>query len=224
MAQGIKGSSPPCVICGEPSVARGWCNKHHKRWLKHGDPLVGRAGDYSTESPDGTPEVWRLVVGYEGWYEVSDHGRVRRVQGPTAGRLLEGFWFKGYLRVILTRLGGQRYAFVHQLVLDAFVGPCPDSLVCNHKDGDKGNNRPTNLEWVTHQENKDHAVRTGLWQPFHGEDHPRAKLTTAQVMEIRRLTEPAQDAAARYGVSVGTIHSIRRGQTWRHLTGEEAHG
>jgi hypothetical protein len=225
MAQGIKGSSPPCSIpdCDNRQVARGWCDKHWKRWRKHGDPMV-RPGEYSTESPDGTPETWLPVVGYEGWYEVSDHGRVRRVAGATAGRLLAGFSFNGYVRVPLTRHGQMEHYFVHQLVLAAFVGPCPDGLVCNHKDGDKANNRPANLEWVTHQENKDHAVRTGLWQPFHGQDHPRAKLTGAQVAEIRRLTgsEPTEVTAARFGVSKGTILSIRRHTTWRNLTGKEA--
>lgn len=56
---------------------------------------------------------------------------------------------KGYLRV---GIGGKRY-FVHSLVLEAFVGPCPEGFECNHKDRNRSDNRLENLEWVTHQDN-----------------------------------------------------------------------
>lgn len=51
---------------------------------------------------------------------------------------------------------------VNRLVLEAFVGPCPDGHESNHKDGIKSNNDSENLEWVTHSENVQHAYRLGL--------------------------------------------------------------
>jgi hypothetical protein len=93
-------------------------------------------------------------------YEVSDRGRVRRtdttrIKRPTPDR-------KGYLRVFLYHDGRKRTRFVHQLVLRAFVGPCPLGQEANHRDGVKSNNRLANLEYVTPSENNQHAWDTGL--------------------------------------------------------------
>lgn len=112
-------------------------------------------------------ERWLPVVGWEGWYEVSDHGRVWRVaprpRGGRAEQLLAGSTNrKGYWEISLRRHGQQRKAFIHQLVLWAFVGPKPEGQECNHKDGNKANNRLGNLEWVTPKGNTDHAVKAGL--------------------------------------------------------------
>jgi hypothetical protein len=165
-------------------------------------------------------ETWRPVVGYEGWYEVSDHGRVRRVRGATAGhiRAVDVGRF-GYCSVGLWKNGHKKRAFIHSLVLEAFVGSRPAKHTCNHKDGDKANNRPSNLEWVTMGANHLHAFRTGLREPNHGERHPIAKLTTDQVLEIRRLAglELGKSLAERYGVTKQTISKIQRGQRWSHL-------
>jgi hypothetical protein len=116
---------------------------------------------------DATPETWRSVVGWEGWYEVSDQGRVRRVaarpRGGHAEPLLAGsLTKKGYRAVNLRRGGRSRKYFVHQLILTAFIGPKPEGQECNHKDGDKANNRLGNLEWVTPKGNTEHAAMAGL--------------------------------------------------------------
>src|SRR5258706_15767097 len=90
-------------------------------------------------------EHWRPVPGWEGYYEVSDLGRVRSVTrmtrgrfGPTRyqGRFLKSSWRgrKGgnYLGVQFTRLDERKYFYVHSLVLLAFVGPKPDGFECCH--------------------------------------------------------------------------------------------
>lgn len=170
---------------------------------------------------DATPETWRPVMGYEGWYEVSDHGRVRRVgggRGAKVGRIIaQDITKDGYRRVAL-RLRNHRASFlVHRLVLEAFVGPCPDGLQCNHRDGDKAHNRPANLEWTTQRANNDHAFRTGLRRMPAGERHYAAKLTTEDVAEIRRLTsvETHRVTAARFGIRESQVSRIRRGENWR---------
>lgn len=205
-----------CTIpdCNDPHWARGYCGKHYQRWAKHGTPLP-----YTMQPPtDG--EQWLPVVGYEGLYEVSDLGRVRRVaEGPGtwAGRVLRDVLAgKGYRAVELYRSGKHRRRYIHQIVLDAFVGPCPAGQEVNHKDGDKTHNRPGNLEYVTQLGNSQHASRTGLMR--HSERHPHTKLTAEQVAEIRRLYRPriysTHRLAREFGVCAQTIHNIITGKVW----------
>lgn len=110
-----------------------------------------------------TVETWRPVVGFEGFYSVSDHGRVRRdIRGKRthAGRMISLVPTSAeYFNVTLTKPGGTRMCrYVHQLVANAFHGPCPPKHEVNHKDGNRVNNRPANLEYVTHSENVRHAI------------------------------------------------------------------
>lgn len=103
-------------------------------------------------------EYWLPVVGYEGLYEVSDLGRVRsprKVLLPHVGR-------NGYLTVGLSKQGWQRTLRVHRLVLEAFVGPCPQGMEClHHPDPDKANNSLGNLRWGTRAENMEHQQADG---------------------------------------------------------------
>lgn len=118
-----------------------------------------------------TEERWLPVVGYEGLYEVSDQGRVkslqRRVRDRKGFRLVRerilrwnqnGF---GYHTVVLCREGSKKTRSIHQLVLEAFVGPRPDGAVACHNDGNPTNNQPSNLRWDTQSNNLYDAVRHG---------------------------------------------------------------
>ena len=100
-------------------------------------------------------EIWRPCP--DAPLEASHLGEVRR----TNGRMVGIHWSGGYPKV----KSGRRNYFVHRLVARAFFGACPSWLECNHKDGDKGNSRVTNLEYVTHAENSAHAWRIGLTPP-----------------------------------------------------------
>ena len=103
-------------------------------------------------------EVWRRVSGFQN-YDVSTMGRVLR-----RGKFLSGCaGTGGYATVTLRSRGRRKTAYLHRLVLEAFVGKCPDGHECNHKNGDKLDNRLENLEWVTPKENTNHAIRIGLW-------------------------------------------------------------
>lgn len=179
----------------------------------------------SVPSMADATERWLPVVGHEGWYEVSDHGRVRRVvRGPSTK---PGYILKprpstqGYLRYVLSRHAQKRHCTAHELVLEAFVGPRPDGHECNHKDTNKANNHLANLEWTTPKANTNHAIDRGRWAPGWRkgtrEGHGRTKLTWEKAREIRRLagSEPAWKTAARFGVSIRTVHDIRRGRAWR---------
>lgn len=99
-------------------------------------------------------EEWRPITGWEGLYEVSHRGRVRSV-GKGKGRrppgrvLCQRYNRDGYLRVRLTRNRQEWNPYVHALVLAAFVGPRPIGHDIDHKNGDRGDNRLENLEYVT---------------------------------------------------------------------------
>ena len=116
------------------------------------------------------PEEWRDVVGYEGYYQVSNIGRVRSLTRTVISRGIHGDFSyvvrgrlmtpgtgsqHGHLGVHLSRNGEKACKFVHRLVLEAFVGPCPAGMVCRHfPDRNPANNRLENLQWGTPLENE----------------------------------------------------------------------
>lgn len=119
-------------------------------------------------------ETWRAVVGLEGKYEVSNLGRVRSLNrkigdGRRGTRLKRGKMLSqsanvksGYLYVGLGQNGKR---LVHRLVLESFVGPCPDGMECCHNDGDRTNNRVDNLRWDTRYGNCQDIRAAGThWQ------------------------------------------------------------
>lgn len=160
-------------------------------------------------------EEWREIPGLLG-YEASSEGRIRRT--VAVGRyganhvLSQNVSEPGYPRVNLQLL-------VHGLVARAFLGTRPKGRFINHKDGNKRNAAADNLEYVTPSDNAVHAYTLGL-QPC-GERHGRARLTDAQVAEIRTqyggLAGEQSRLAEVYGVSQGLISQIVRGEIWTHL-------
>ncbi len=105
-------------------------------------------------------EIWKDIEGYEGLYQISNLGRVKRLDRYVKGRwgnyyLLNGKLIKerktkdGYLRVGLQTGKKQKMFAIHRLVAKAFI-PNPDNLPqVNHKDENKENNCVDNLEWCT---------------------------------------------------------------------------
>lgn len=178
-------------------------------------------------------EEWRPVVGFEGFYEVSNVGRVRStdtfLEIPASsqcrahlrrrrGRILKTcLTTGGYPSVYLwKRHEGRRYA-VHELVLPAFSGPRPEGHYGCHHDGNPLNNTAENLYWGTPKQNADDKRRHGTHRE--GEDMPWAKLTEEDVRRIRRLAGAftQQELADEYGVYQQTISKIVRGEHWRHV-------
>lgn len=178
-------------------------------------------------------EIWKPVPGYEEWYEVSNHGRVRswysnsrrgagrRAEQP---RLLKPKTHErtGYLVFTPRKNGVQKDYLVHHAVAYAFIGPRPEGMHINHKDGVKTNNNVGNLEYLTPRENMEHA-RDELGIPIlqAGERHPLSKLTEKQVLEIRSKYPKGnitfRQLAEKYGVSVATISAVVHRYNWNHI-------
>jgi hypothetical protein len=171
-------------------------------------------------------EEWRPVVRYEGWYEVSSLGRVRRIAGGKGTRgkayVLKPWRLHGYPVVRLYDSESRpNNCFVHLLVARAFCETAPNWTEVNHKDGRHDNNAASNLEWVTHSANMSHALKLGLIRlpDNRGQRSARSLLTEAAVHQIRALhnIKSRQQLAEQFGVTMGCIDKVIYRRTWRHL-------
>lgn len=176
-----------------------------------------------------TPERWLPVVGYEGAYEASDHGRVRsvdRIGGrgrKYKGRVLRpGLDSSGsHLVVALCRDGRPKTYMVHVLVMLAFVGPPPVGLEICHNDGDGTHNALTNLRYDTRSANMLDRVKHGVM--VQGSRCYNAQLTESDIPEIRKRLangESPASIASDFPVTRAAIYGIRDGRTWKHVAGE----
>lgn len=126
----------------------------------------------------------------------------------------------GYRRIELRRDGVARKFYVHDLLLSAFVGPCPDGMLARHLDGTRANNTPGNLEWATPKDNQNDRVRHGTHS--RGERNPNAKLTNEQVAAIRQLvaggtTLTQVEIGRMFGVQ--QVSNMLHGRTYRDAGG-----
>lgn len=109
-------------------------------------------------------ELWAEVVGYEGSYKVSTHGRVYSISRDV---ILKTFptGTVAYLYARLSRNNKPKHFAVHRLVATAFIANPERKAMVNHRDGNKLNNNACNLEWVTCSENHRHAYAAGFRTP-----------------------------------------------------------
>ena len=146
-------------------------------------------------------------------YSVSDHGEVRGPRGWTlTGDLVKG----GYHRV---NIRGS-HMLVHRIVARTFIGPIPDGLEVNHKDGNKSNNRADNLEFVTPSENVRHSIAVLKTERAPGEANGHAKLTDALIVEIRHAWDAGETRASialRFGIDKSHAWRIGTRRAWRHV-------
>jgi hypothetical protein len=165
-------------------------------------------------------ERWLAVPGYEGRYEVSDHGRLRYLRqiskeydvALTQAKILAVVrQSSGYLIVSLWMDNKVKTIGVHRLVLTAFVGPPPAAHIAAHWDGVRDNNRLENLRWATQSENMQDKRRHGTQQT--GERASRWTLTEEQVRTIRGMPGSHRGLGKIFGVSHTQIGRIKRGQT-----------
>lgn len=189
---------------------------------------------HSTFTPD-PPQAgveYRDVAGFPG-YRVGDDGSVwscwKKVQahrrlilsvlGSEWKRLRGTRDRRNRLSVQLCRDGRHIRRFVHRIVLEAFVGPCPPGMECCHfPDRDTTNNALANLRWDTRKANCSDKVKHGT--DGAGERNPRARLTSAQVVEVRKLAAAGvqhAQLAQQFGVAKSTIGYVIARGTWKNL-------
>lgn len=177
-------------------------------------------------------ESWKPIAGYEGLYEVSDHGRVRSLDhtrtfsnrwGGTNSATVKGRILKpqpqrtGYLHVGLCKDGVVKYERVHRLVATAFLDNPGGLPEVNHKDEDKANNGANNLEWCDRRYNNTFG---SLRDRQKGAGNMHARLTDDAVLEIRnKLDNGASTSmvAREYGISTSHTSAIKYRKRWGWL-------
>jgi len=158
-----------------------------------------------------TREFWRNIYGYKGLYQVSNKGRVRSCKYNKVRILKMGKNNKGYLYVNLCANGGYRSFSVHRLVASIFVNG-DKSLTVNHRDGNKENNIPSNLEWVTMEQNQKHFIENHI-EKISGENNGKSVLKKEDIQIIRQLFDEndchsARSLSFRFNVSKQRIRKI----------------
>ena len=156
-------------------------------------------------------EIWKDIEGYEGLYQVSNLGRVKSLSKyDRLGRLhVERIKStvnngNGYLSVNLKHNGKQVMRTVHRLVADAFIQNKLSLPEVNHLNGDKTDNRVSNLEWCTHSENMQHSVDNGL----HSDFGQRRVIC----VELNLMFDTVKDAEQWVGVKGSRISNVCRGK------------
>ncbi len=170
-------------------------------------------------------ERWKDVVGYEGLYQVSDIGRVKRMvsikcKKERIRKLV--ITNDGRYSVSLYRNNKGQGMLVHRLVLMAFVGFPNCNEITRHLDGNPTNNNLYNLRWGTHKENHADSVRHGTnTQPpmvdNSGSKNGRSKLTESQASKIRTMAKNSKhtqrEIAEIFGITQQTVSDIKVGRS-----------
>ena len=158
-------------------------------------------------------EIWKPIKDYEGLYEISNTGLIKRNNKI----LKNGMMTRGYHKIVLCNGKTKKQFGVHRLVAQHFIPNPYNKPFVNHINCVKTDNNVENLEWVTEKENVKHAKENGLYHK--GEEHYRTKLTEKDVIAIRRLgvVRTQTELAKCFNVQPSTIGKIVRRERWKHI-------
>lgn len=159
-------------------------------------------------------EIWEPIKGYEGLYEVSNLGRVKRLPYSIIGKGIRNFKGgilkgsiarNGYVRVTLTKDGVNRFFHVHRLVAEAFIEN-PDKLpFINHIDENRTNNRINNLEWCTCQYNNTYGDARKRFAASYSANHTYPVKMYSLYGELIKTFPSAREASKAMGVTKNSI-------------------
>lgn len=177
-------------------------------------------------------EQWKDIPGYEGYYQASNHGRVRSVDRVTRAKLngtrvtrgrMSNYKMRpsGHHAVSLSVEGKASWVFVHRLIYMAFMGPIPDGHDVHHINEIKTDNHVGNLVAMSHSDHMTYHS-TSEKCPVRGERNSHNVLSREQVLEVVGLLDNStlsqQEIAERYGVNARTVNCINTGTSWNWLT------
>lgn len=176
--------------------------------------------------------MFQPVVGYEGVYEIDQTGLVRRCGSK---KVLSTNYCQSYAYVSLSVNNKQKRMNIHRMVAMAFIPNDGDKEQVNHINGNKHDNRLSNLEWVTRSENAIHAWATGLIKPTekflkqvanNGRMHSRCVVGTHKITGDTIEFESAMGAARHLNGHQGNITLCCQGKKktiygykWRYKNG-----
>lgn len=161
-------------------------------------------------------EQWKDIDGFEGLYQVSDAGRVRRVGGVVLRGAVKNH---GYVEVALWRGSRATHVLVHRLVLLAFVGLPEANQEARHRDGSRLNNASNNLAWTGRATNMRDQYAHGTRIASHW--HPLSAFSAEMVEWIRESPQSGAAIARALGVDVTTVCRARRGVTYSVMNRSE---
>ena len=172
-------------------------------------------------------EKWTGVIyndiDYSEWLEVSNYGRIRNPKTGTMRKLnilKTGYYFVSFSMGSRSK---KKTIRVHKAVLESFKGRDANREFVNHIDGNKLNNHIDNLEWVTPQENAQHALDNGLLVIYSGEEHGSSILSNEDVFYIRENYKPycrengARALGRKFNIEHSSIVGICQRKTWKHI-------
>jgi len=167
-----------------------------------------------TECREG--EVWRDITGYETLYQISNYGRVKSLANSNSRQekiLKQQFQRDGYMRVTLYKKGLKRKRFsIHRLVAMAFIPNPFGKEQVNHQNGDKLDNRLSNLNWMTSKENIAHAHEKGLIR-----QNKNPVIATHLDTGEQRLFKSQQEASKELGVYPKNVSNVINGRI-KHIS------
>jgi hypothetical protein len=165
-------------------------------------------------------ELWENVVGYEGLYKVSNLGRILAIKHRNKIRLAQKN-YDGYMRIELSKEGVNTIYGVHVLVAIAFIPNPENKPTVNHKWGIKHDNRASELEWATQEEQMQHAHDIGLVKIKKAEEHFYSKVSNEIAMAIFNSMLSYKVLSEKYNISRKIISNIKRGYTYSSVTGKK---
>lgn len=181
-------------------------------------------------------ETWKDVVGYEGYYQISNLGTLKslnRIVKHKKGtlsvreRIISPYISTfGYPSVRMTKGNITKNFKIHRLIAEMFIPNPENKPQVNHINGVKTDNRIENLEWVTHSENLNHALEKSLRIMPSGTNVYNSKLTEVIVLTARKRYSSEkisyQKLANEYGVSKSVMMLAVKGKNWKHINQNNA--
>lgn len=162
-----------------------------------------------SEVKDLEGEIWKDIEGWEGIYQVSNLGRIKKILGKKE-KILSLYTTGGYYGVSFRKPNVHKHYRVHRLIAQAFIPNPENKPFINHIDGNKKNNALSNLEWCTHQENITHAFRIL--------EHGNMKLSMEDVESIRNLEINSMNVKAiskQYNVDYQVVAHLLKNESYK---------